>query len=125
MGCDFAPTLYSVHAPVDLSDSTLTFRIHIPQEIIDASNTGMWLGIYNDSDSTKIYYASMTTLVGGWNTVSVNFTDSRLGDPAYSGNTVYDYTKVTGLNIAVGTKNADFGGQTYVFKLDFLDINLN
>ena len=64
-------------------------------------------------------------LGGGWNTVSVNFTDSRLGDPAYSSNTVYDYTKVTGLNIAVGTKNADFGGQTYVFKLDFLDINLN
>jgi|GEM_PF-5668176 len=111
MGCDFAPTLYSVHAPVDLSDSTPAFRIHIPQEMIDASNTGTWLGIYNDSDSTEVYYASMTTLVGGWNTVSVNFTDSRLGDLAYSSNTVYDYTKVTGLNIAVGTKMPILGAK--------------
>ena len=130
VGGDFATNVYT---PVDLSKSTLTFRVYVPQQWIDdmaLGNTGTWLSIYYwngtvTQQTTQIWYAGLTTITAGWNTVSVNFADSRLGSTTYSTDPSYDYTKVTGFNIGIGTGNTALQGAVREFKLDYVDLTLN
>jgi len=125
-GVDFSTKIYKTTSLVDLSKSTLTFKIYVYQALIDflaLQHTGTWLGIYdNSNNSVRICYNVLSPPVVGWNTISVNFADPRLQSTDYA-DKIFDYTKVSGFNIEFATMNTtEVPGSSINFKLDYVDI---
>jgi hypothetical protein len=126
IGCDFTTQIYGVNTAVDVSNSTIVFRIYVPQAAMDAlalTNSGTWLSVYHGGNSAEIDYTKLNTMVTGWNTVRVNFTEPKLKtDAGYCSNFTYDYTQVDGFNVGIGTANATNQGVSFTFKVDYVDI---
>ncbi|HEY9594450.1 MAG TPA: hypothetical protein VHE79_08230 [Spirochaetia bacterium] len=130
VGSDFANDFYGTYTPADLSASTLTVRMYVSQEAHDAlqlENTVTWLSLYDDAQtSVQIWYAALSIITVGWNTISINFADSRLHDGNYvSGNTAYDFSSVKGFNIGIGSMNPAMADAALTVKLDWVDVTQN
>jgi hypothetical protein len=127
-GMNLAPSIYSTTVPLDLSHSTLTFKIYIPSAFFNHFSpglTGTWMSIYDATHSTLIYYGNLVTLAAGWNTVSIDFADSRLQLSANTSNTSYNYASVTGMNVGFGSGDSALNGLSYDIYCDYVKVVQN
>ena len=122
-----SPWIYGANVPVNLSTSTIQFRVYLPAQFAGSgvlANSGCWLSLDGPvtGNNVQIWLNNLNTLVAGWNTVSINFADSRLNDTQYVSVAHWDYTQVNDVNIGIGSRNTAVQGLAVPLKIDYFDI---